>query len=91
MQPMNTIGSVRQLIGAEYLESTFFTDKCFTVVDRFFFPEYPEFILAHQFFVIRTEVIETRNFVAKVRRILQSAFAAEVCGGLCILLSVLKV
>ena len=43
-QPMNIISSARWLIGAEDLESAFFTDKCFVVVDRSFFPEYPEFI-----------------------------------------------
>ena len=79
---MNTIGSARQLIWAEYLESAFFTDKYFTVVDGFFFPAYPEFILAHWFFVIGTQLIGTGNFVAKVSRDLQSVFTAKVCRGL---------
>ena len=46
-QLMNTIGSTRWLIEVEYLESAFFTNKYFAVVDGSFFPEYPEFILVH--------------------------------------------
>ena len=91
IQLINTMGSTRWLIGSEYLERTFFTDKCFVVIDGFFFPEYPEFISAYWFFVIGTQVIGIRSFVAKVSKDLQSAFAVEVCRGLGVLLSVLKV
>ena len=88
---MDTNSSTRQLIGAEYLENAFFTDKYFVVVDGSFFLEYPEFISAYWFFIFRTQVTETGNFVAKVSRDLQSAFIAEVCRVLGVLLSTLKV
>ena len=54
MQLMNTMGSIRWLIESEYIESAFFTDKCFTVVDRSFFPEHSEFISAYWFFIVGT-------------------------------------
>ena len=83
--------STRWLIELEYLEYAFFTDKCFIVVDRSFFSEHPEFILAYWFFIIRTQIIGTGSFIAKVSKDLQSAFAEEVYRELGVLLSVLKV
>ena len=72
------------------LKSTFFTDNYFAVVDRSFFPKHPEFISAYWIFIVRIQVIVFRSFIAKVNKDLQSVFAAEVCGGLGVLLSILK-
>ena len=81
---------MKWIIGLEYLKNSFFTDKFFAVVDKSFFPEHPEFISVHWFFIIRTQVIGTGSFIAKVSKDLQSAFVVEVCRGLGVLLSILK-
>ena len=62
------MGSVRWLIGSEYLKSAFFTNSSFAVVDRSFFPEHSEFITAYWFFIVGMQVIGTGSFVAKVNK-----------------------
>ena len=64
------------------------SNKCLAIVDGSFFPEHPAFISAHWKFVFDKKIIGTGGFVAKVQPHLQSAYAAEVCGGLGIMSSI---
>ena len=64
------------------------SNKCLAIVDGSFFPEHPSFISAHWKFACDKKIIGAGGFVAKVQPHLQSAYAAEVCGGLGIATSV---
>ena len=64
------------------------SNKCLAIADGSFFPEHPSFISAHWKFVCDKKIIGAGGFVAKVQPHLQSAYAAEVCGGLGIVTSV---
>ena len=59
-------------------------------MDGSFFPETLECVLTHWLFLIENQVIERGSFVSIVSEDLQSAFAAEVCGGLGALKSALQ-
>ena len=59
------------------------------VVDGSFPPEIPENDSAHWLFVINNHVIGRESFVSRVSYDLQSAFVAEICGGLVALQSML--
>ena len=58
------------------------------MVDGSFFPEHPEFILAHWLFAYDRKVIGRGSFVAKVQPYIQSACTAEIYGGLGVLTSI---
>ena len=64
------------------------SNKCLAIADGSFFPEHPSFISAHWKFACDKKIIGAGGFVAKVQPHLQSAYAAEVCGGLGIATSV---
>ena len=66
-------------------------NKCSAIVDRFFFPAHLEFIFAHWKFIYNKKIIGQGGFVAKVQSHLQSAYAAEVYGGLGVLSSIQQV
>ena len=58
------------------------SNKYSAIVDGSFFPAHLEFISAHWKFIYNKKIIGQGGFVAKVQSHLQSAYAAEVCGGL---------
>ena len=58
------------------------SNKCLAIVDGSFFPEHPTFISAHWKFICDKKIIGAGGFVAKAQLHLQSAHAAEACGGL---------
>ena len=64
------------------------SNKCLVIVDGPFFPAHPEFISAYWKFIYNKKIIGQGGFVAKVQSYLQSAYAAEVCGGLGVLSSI---
>ena len=64
------------------------SNKCMAIVDGSFFPEHSVFISAHWKFIYEKKIIGSGGFVAKVDSHLQSAYAAELCGGLGILHSI---
>ena len=67
------------------------SNKCLAIVDGSFFPAYPEFISAHWKFIYNRKIIGQGGFVAKVQPHLQSAYAAEVYGGLRVFSSIQQV
>ena len=64
------------------------SNKCLAIVDGSFFPAHPEFISTHWKFIYKKKIIGKGGFVAKVQSHLQSAYTAEVCGGLRVLSSI---
>ena len=64
------------------------SNKCLAIVDGFFFSAHPEFNPTHWKFIYKKKIIGQGGFIAKVQSHLQSAYAAEVCGGLGVLSSI---
>jgi len=85
-QPLTT-WLVETAIVLQMLES----NQCSAIVDGSFFPAHPEFISAHWKFIYNKKIVGQGGFVAKVQSHLQSAYAAEVCGGLGVLSSIQQV
>ena len=67
------------------------SNNCSVIVDGSFFPDRPEFILAHWKFILHKKIVGKGGFVAKVESHHQSAYAAEACGGLGVLSSVRQI
>ena len=63
-------------------------NKFLAIVDGSFFLAHLEFISAYWKFIYKKKIIGQGGFIAKVQSHLQSAYAAEVCGGLRVLSSI---
>jgi len=79
------------LVDASTTQRIITSNRCIAVVDSSFFPIYPEFISVHWKFVYENKVIGYGGFVAKVQIHLQSAYVAEVYGGLGVLTSIKQI
>ena len=79
------------LVDASTTQRILTSNKYIAVVDGFFFPIHFEFISAHWKFIYESKVIGYGGFVVKVQTYLQSVYAAEVCSGLGVLMSIKQI
>ena len=79
------------LVDKDIVQRLLSSHHCLAIVDGSFFPKHLEYISAYWKFIYNRRVFGKGNFVAKVTPHLQSAYAAEVCGGLGILSSVKQI
>ena len=70
------------LVDSQRILQILLSDKCIAAVDGSFFPEHPEYISAYWKFIYDRKIIGQGGFVVKSHPCIQSARAAEVCGGL---------
>ena len=54
------------------------SSNCHIVVDRFFFPENLEVILAYLIFIVDYKILDRRGFTVHASKVMQSAFVTEL-------------